>query len=44
MRSPYITRSPAICVRCKQPEGAKHLPTCPFKRFTAGAGEKGNPA
>lgn len=43
MRLSYITRSPAVCVRCKQPEGAKHLPACPFNRFTAAAGEKGQP-
>ena len=36
-----ITRSPCICVRCGQPQGTKHLPVCPLKRFTAGAGEKG---
>lgn len=34
MRLSYITRSPAVCVRCKQPEGTKHLPTCPFKKLS----------
>lgn len=36
-----ITRSPAVCVRCGQPQGMKHLQACPFKRFTIGAAEKG---
>lgn len=40
MRLSYITRSPTACVRCRQPQGAKHLPTCPFKYFTAGTAEK----
>jgi len=35
MRLLYITRSQAVCVRCKQPQGAEHLPACPFKRLTA---------
>lgn len=41
MRLFYITRSPCVCVRCGQPQGAKHLPACPLKRFTANTGEKG---
>lgn len=36
-----ITRSPAVCVRCGQPQGMKHLQSCPFKRFTVSFGEKG---
>lgn len=41
MQLSYITRSPCVCVRCGQPQGAKHLPACPFQRFTASIGEKG---
>lgn len=35
-----INRSPAVCVRCGQPQGVRHLLMCPFKRFTVGAAEK----
>ncbi|MDK6078960.1 hypothetical protein [Massilia varians] len=34
-------RLPAVCVSCRQPQGAEHLATCPFKRFTVSTGEKG---
>ena len=39
-----ITRSHCVCVRCGQPQGAKHLPACPLKRFTADTVEKGSAA
>lgn len=36
-----ITRTQCVCVRCGQPQGAKHLPACPLQRFTASTGQKG---
>ena len=44
LNSRGITRTQCVCVRCGQPQGAKHLPACPLKRFTAGTGGKGTAA
>jgi len=35
-----ITRSPCVCVRCGQPQGASHLPACPLPRFTTAVERK----